>query len=86
MSAVAIQPEDSGERPEQLTFEGVAISGGTRFSLLGSRHLVSAGPLRYGEHVSGRFEGRVSGIRFVELRGELVRVHDIEVLFASLDE
>jgi hypothetical protein len=78
-----------GNKPEQLALDGFpVVAGNTSFDLSNTKRLVTAKVLSYNEAVSGRFSGRVKGLRTVEIgKGEGLAVsYLVEVLEADLDE
>lgn len=69
----------------QLVLDGFPEPTGTFFSLQSVKNLPTDQRLRWQQHVSGRFEGTVSGYSMVGRQGEPVQVFTIAVTEAELD-
>jgi hypothetical protein len=88
VEAEAAAPSEGGQvgQVQQLVIPGFPVEvGNTRFDLSNTKGLMTSQVLRHQQHVSGSFEGRVKGLKYVEVQGKLVARFDIEVLEATLD-
>jgi len=89
MSTEADNVVQMPERPErtQLVFEleGFPDPTGLYFNLASAKNLPTDKTLGWEQHVSGRFEGTLTGTEFMRRQGELVQVWKITVLEATLD-
>lgn len=89
MSITALHADDREPQPEdattQLSFEGFPVKQ-SRYTLKSVSSLLTAKRMTYNQHVRFSGYGRVAGIGFRESGGDLVRVHEIEVLEAALED
>jgi hypothetical protein len=69
----------------QLVFDGWPEPAGTFFSLASVKNIPTDAELGFQQHVSGRFEGVVTGMQLVKRGGDLVKVWNVAVLEATLD-
>ena len=70
---------------DQLILDGFPSPSGEFFSLQSAKNLPTDKELSWEQHVSGRFEGVLSGVSLMKRAGDLVRVWQVTVLEATLD-